>query len=93
MYVLEGATLGGRVIARRLEQHLSVDPRTGGRFFRPYGSETSSMWSSFVVRLNREPPPFDDVLAAALETFDSLERWLIARGAPTWLSKPAALSR
>ena len=33
LYVVEGSTLGGQVIARHLRQTLGVDPRCGGSFF------------------------------------------------------------
>jgi heme oxygenase len=81
MYVLEGATLGGRIIARKVQQHLSIDAAHGGGFFHGYGGDTAAMWQRFVMGLNRQPPPFDDVLAATLETFERLEHWLFARGA------------
>jgi heme oxygenase len=88
MYVLEGATLGGRMIERNLEQRLALDERSGAAFFHAYGAETGAMWRSFVARLNRQPPPFEAVLAAAVETFEYFEGWLVAQGAPTWRSHP-----
>ena len=88
MYVLEGATLGGRIIARDLERRLAIDQGAGGAFLHGYGTETGAMWRSFVARLNRQPPPYDGVLAAAVETFEHFERWLIAQGAPAWRSHP-----
>ncbi len=87
MYVLEGATLGGRIIARHLEAHLGIDERSGGSFFCAYGADTGAMWRVFVARLNRQPSPFDSILAAAAETFEQLEVWLVAQGAPTWIAQ------
>jgi heme oxygenase (biliverdin-IX-beta and delta-forming) len=84
LYVLEGATLGGRVIARQIREQLAIDARSGGAFFHAYGAETGSMWRSFQARLNREPPPHERTVSAAVETFERLERWLFDRGAPTW---------
>jgi heme oxygenase (biliverdin-IX-beta and delta-forming) len=84
MYVLEGSTLGGQIIHRHLEERLAIDAHSGGTFFHGYGAETGAMWRSFVARLNRQPPPFERVVAAAVETFEQFERWLIAQGAPTW---------
>lgn len=83
MYVLEGATLGGQIIARNLEQHLAMGAQSCA-FFRAYGAATGTMWRTFVAHLNRQEPPFDGAVAAAVETFECLERWLVARGAPTW---------
>ncbi len=89
MYVLEGATLGGPIVKRHLEEHLAIDERSGASFFNGYGTETGAKWRAFVARLNRQPPPFEDILAAAVETFEHFERWLVAQGAPTWRSHPA----
>jgi heme oxygenase len=89
MYVLEGATLGGQLIARRLNEHLGIDVHSGGAFFAAYGAETGAMWRAFVARLNRQPPPFDSTLAAAVETFEQLQGWFVAQGAPTWVSERA----
>jgi heme oxygenase len=88
LYVIEGATLGGRIVSRKLAEHLSIDARTGGAFFHGYGSETGAMWRAFSARLNRQAPPFDEVLSAASETFERLEHWLFARGAPRWMKPP-----
>jgi heme oxygenase (biliverdin-IX-beta and delta-forming) len=87
MYVLEGATLGGQIIARHLKAHLGIDERSGGSFFFAYGAEMGTMWHAFVARLNRQPSPFDSILAAATETFERLEAWLVAQGAPTWIAE------
>ncbi len=87
MYVLEGATLGGQIIARHLEAHLGIDEGSGGSFFHAYGADTGAMWRAFVARLNRQPSPFDSILAAAAETFEQLEAWLVAQGAPTWIAE------
>jgi heme oxygenase len=84
MYVLEGSMLGGRIIARNVQQYLSIDADHGGAFFHGYGGDTAAVWKRFLMGLNRQPPPFDDVLAATLETFDSLEHWLLSQGAAKW---------
>jgi heme oxygenase len=88
MYVLEGATLGGRIIKRNLERRLAIDERSGGAFFDVYGAATGAMWLSFAERLNRQPPPIEGVLAAAVETFEQFERWLVAQGGPAWGCHP-----
>jgi heme oxygenase len=44
LYVLEGATLGGRVIARELGPRLGVAPGRGGAFFHGHGSQTAARW-------------------------------------------------
>lgn len=46
VYVVEGATLGGRVIARRVIPALSLSPTAGCRYFSGYGAETRDRWRS-----------------------------------------------
>ncbi|HEX4449071.1 MAG TPA: biliverdin-producing heme oxygenase [Polyangiaceae bacterium] len=80
-YVVEGATLGGRVIVHALAKHLGLGPTTGAAFFEGYGVESATRWASFRVELDASPWPWTETLAAALATFVDLERWLRARGA------------
>lgn len=60
LYVLEGATLGGQVIARHLRRTLRVTPERGGAYFSAYGSETGRMWRAFGEAMNREVVPGDE---------------------------------
>jgi heme oxygenase len=55
LYVLEGSTLGGQVIARRVRRVLQIDGDAGLAFFRAYGARTGRMWQGFVDRLNAYP--------------------------------------
>lgn len=48
MYVLEGSTLGGRVILKHLASRLPVDERFGGAFVAGYGNETAAKWKTFL---------------------------------------------
>ncbi len=47
LYVLEGATLGGQIIARHIRKRLGLDQTTGCSYFCSYGAETNSMWNTF----------------------------------------------
>lgn len=47
MYVIEGSTLGGRVILKQLPAQL----KSSTRFFTGYGDETSQMWKNFMSNL------------------------------------------
>jgi heme oxygenase len=75
LYVLEGSTLGGQIIARHFNQTLSITRECGGRFFHGYGSDTRIMWNSFVAFLNASALVVDAdiVVQAASDTFKSLE--------------------
>ena len=79
MYVLEGATLGGRVISRHLAAR-GIGPESGGAFFAGYGVETGEMWKSFSAAIGAyaeaHPESTGRIIDAADETFALLERWL-----------------
>lgn len=55
MYVVEGSTLGGRYIARHVEQVLSLAPNAGNSYFRGYGEETGQMWNEVKALLRNVP--------------------------------------
>lgn len=80
MYVLEGATLGGRGITQLLLKNktLRLQPAQVS-FFNGYGDATGRMWTSFLETLNRFSDNRDAVrqmVAAATETFVLFEKWL-----------------
>lgn len=84
LYVIEGATLGGRVLLERVQASLGVAPDAGASFFAGYGAATDAMWAGFTAALAALPA--DEavervVVAAAVDTFATLERWLGERGA------------
>ncbi len=84
MYVTEGATLGGAIIARHLARTLGVTPATGCAFYGGYGPRTGPMWKAFGATLEAyalaHPAAAADIIDAACETFVQLDRWL--SGAP-----------
>jgi heme oxygenase len=47
LYVIEGSTLGGGMIARLITQHLGIDANRGGAFFNAYGADTEARWQAF----------------------------------------------
>ena len=48
LYVIEGSTLGGQLIAKSLEKHLGLSHEQGARFFHGYGEKTAAMWLGFI---------------------------------------------
>lgn len=80
MYVTEGATLGGRLIAGHLERHLGLCHGNGYTFFRSYGSAVGRMWRGFldVLRLYDSPSTRPAIITGAVATFRAFERWLVA---------------
>lgn len=55
LYVLEGSTLGGQVIRKRLLA--GGQTLDGVSFLDPYGADTGPRWKSFLAILDRECPP------------------------------------
>lgn len=80
MYVLEGASLGGRVIARHLERHLGLSNGRGYSYFCAYGTAVGAMWQQFRATIVAEIAPAEHRLAidAAVQTFRALERHCVA---------------
>lgn len=48
LYTIEGATLGGQLIARQLALNLGLRPASGARFFHGYGKHTQARWTHFL---------------------------------------------
>ena len=77
LYVMEGSTLGGRVILRNVERCLGLDAASGGSYFAGYGPATGSMWRAFLIRLDAVPAgDAERVAVGATATFERLGWWL-----------------
>lgn len=79
LYVLEGATLGGRVIERHF-QHQESQKHWSTHFFGGYHEQTSTMWkrfSSTIAAYATDVVLAESMVASAQETFLSLEQWLM----------------
>ena len=56
LYVLEGSTLGGRVLVRQFALSLGLrDGEPGCLYFSGYGAATGRMWAEFCARLRAAP--------------------------------------
>ena len=79
VYVTEGATLGGRVIARALARSLGLSRDHGAGFFVGADAATGAAWKRTlawlddIVRAGAEP---DAVVASARATFRAFHDWL-----------------
>jgi heme oxygenase len=78
LYVLEGSTLGGKVISRQFAQTLGIHPGNGGRFFAGYGEDTVPHWRLFGAWVQSVEATLDPEQAvnAAKETFQRFDEWL-----------------
>lgn len=88
LYVMEGSTLGGRVILKALERHLGLSAARGAAYFAGCGDEPAAQWRRFRTRLDARAAQWQDpddaarCVAAADKTFDILTSWLPAPPAP-----------
>ena len=77
-YVLEGSSLGGRVIHKQLSD-TDVDQR-GLSFFDPYGDQTGAQWRTFIEVLGREHAAgradAEEIVAGAMDGFRLARMWL-----------------
>lgn len=83
LYVIEGACLGGPIIARGLRERLGLGPTTGAAFFAGEGAGTAARWSqviAWIEGLAQEGAPQEEMVSAACETFRALLRWSQERG-------------
>jgi heme oxygenase len=81
LYVVEGSTLGGQVLAKQFRETLGVTPERGGRFFQGYGAATMSSWRTFgswadsratVTNLLLK----EQAVRGARNTFGAFSQWL-----------------
>lgn len=77
LYVMEGSTLGGKLISRRLAQE-SWLPAQGLRYFDPHGDRTGALWRETRDRLARltGTPREQSVIDGARTAFQRLAAWL-----------------
>lgn len=73
LYVVEGSTLGGQVIARQLAASLGVGAVTGATFFTGWGDETAARWQAFLAHAaNLANGNTAEACAAAVGLFEAL---------------------
>lgn len=79
LYVIEGSTLGGKIISKMVQEYLPVENGKGLSFFNSYGEQTDQMWASFKAILNDVAmTPQDEAIitGAANQTFVKFKIWL-----------------
>lgn len=79
LYVVEGATLGGRMVSRFLRQSLGPQADHCTRFFQSYGEHVPSMWAAFLTVLAgaaQDQAAERDIIESACATFHRFEAWL-----------------
>jgi heme oxygenase len=82
MYVIEGACLGGQVIARALVQQLGIGQTNGAAFFTGDGLHTGVRWKevrAWLAQCDSASGARHEIVAGACCTFAALSQWLAAR--------------
>jgi heme oxygenase len=92
LYVTEGSTLGGRLLARALDPLLGPPEVSAGRsFLLGHGARHGAMWQALCAALERCGTDLEERAAmsqAATEAFAAFEAWFTA---PGWfLDEPPA---
>lgn len=87
LYVLEGSTLGGRIITGILAKQTGRAPEDGITFFNGYGEATNDKWAAFTTTVNdyatAHPGEANAIVKAADETFKAFAGWVaISEGQP-----------
>lgn len=80
MYVLEGSTLGGKIISRMLQANVTVQLSSESlAFFDVYGDGTYEMWGRFKTVMDALLTNDADIIAAtetAGDTFCKMKTWM-----------------
>ena len=77
--MIEGSTLGGKIIAGMMRQHFTFNGNEGLSFFSGYGDDTDAMWASFKNELNAVAATAEDqteITEAANQTFIKFGNWI-----------------
>jgi heme oxygenase len=78
MYVMEGSTLGGQIIARHVEKVLHLRGGQGNSYFRGHGNRTGPLWKEFCAMLQLRIPDeqTDAVVISAKAMFSTFGSWM-----------------
>jgi heme oxygenase len=79
LYVIEGATLGGRTLLPMVQKQLGLTAQSGAAFLASYGPGVDLMWHRFGNALDAwctAPERSAFAAQAAVATFQALETWL-----------------
>lgn len=82
MYVLEGSTLGGRILYKHIHETLGLTPEAGASYFWGYGPETGNLWKSFISSLTQFVTIEEgsaEIIESAKKTFTIIDDWLSTR--------------
>ncbi|TXE06949.1 biliverdin-producing heme oxygenase [Algoriphagus aquimarinus] len=76
-YVIEGSSLGGRVIYKHIHKVLGLDTDSGAAYFSGYGELTGMLWKEFMTELithEQKNHNGDEIIAGANHAFDVISK-------------------
>lgn len=79
LYVMEGSTLGGAIIAKMVKGKITHLPDTSLQFFHGYGAQTMDKWARFKQCMNGYATSEEQgqaVIEGASDTFSFFYEWL-----------------
>ncbi|RDI13384.1 biliverdin-producing heme oxygenase [Flavobacterium sp. AG291] len=74
-YVIEGSSLGGRVILKNISAALGHDIENGAAYFGGYGGQTGSYWKNFLAQLTQyesQSNSSEEIIAGADYAFNAI---------------------
>lgn len=77
LYVIEGSSLGGRVILKNITAALGHDANNGAKYFAGYGGQTGSHWKNFLSQITAYQETTntqDEIIAGANFAFIAISR-------------------
>ncbi len=78
MYVMEGATLGGKQIVNYLERFAWIELENSLNFFNSYGDDRGKMWKEFIEVLEKyaesNPSERDTIVKGAYQAFSHIDK-------------------
>lgn len=79
MYVLEGSTLGGNIIYKRLNHLIGIEKETNGKYFTAYGDMSGMKWKGFMEAFGEYAVSHNaeqEIINTAIATFTNMDKWL-----------------
>jgi Heme oxygenase len=80
MYVIEGSTLGGRVILKNIQPSLQLSEENGASYFAGYKANTGIYWKNFLEALTSYPQNEADekeIIAGADYAFTAIHDFML----------------
>ena len=79
LYVIEGSTLGGKIITNLLKRQLNLVDYSEVSYFNSYGDITDEMWNNFkkYIATSEEFIDKNEMILGAKDTFEALRIWLL----------------